>query len=232
MKGGVRALHSLVTMEPTTNQDIEVMEFDIAALDIDEGNQNHKDIAPPPEPYKDGYTTVMSKRAKKNHKKLTGPCKDTCCKDISQLGVLETISPTEEVNTVGEWEELLMAVDSGATETVVSSDNAKSVPTVSGPASKSGVKYSTANGEVLDNEGEKHMLMSSLEGVNRAITAQVTEVNKPLLSVSKMVKAGNTVTFSPEGSYIYDGYTGEVMQLEESKGLYWLKMWVQSSSGF
>ena len=85
---------------------------------------------------------------------------------------------------------------------------------------------------MIDNEGEKVMVMSSNEGVNRVITAQVTEVNKPLLSVSKMVKSGNTVVFSPDGSYIYDADTGEVMNLEERYGIYMLKVWVQATSGF
>ena len=70
------------------------------------------------------------------------------------------------------------------------------------------------------------------EGVNRLITAQVTEVTKPLLSVSKMVKAGNTVVFDQNGSYIYDGATGAIMHLEDRNGMYLLKVWVRSSSGF
>ena len=55
----------------------------------------------------------------------------------------------------------MLAVDSGATEAVVNSENAKNVLTVSGPASKAGVKYALANGDTVDNEGEKHMVMSS-----------------------------------------------------------------------
>ena len=184
-------------------------------------------------PDKETWSEVVTRASRKKQRRITANCSTTSCQDkCCAVGLLETMSPIQEVNTVGEWEELMFAVDSGASETVVSPESAKSIPTVSGAASKAGVKYATANGDMLDNEGEKHMFMSSAEGVNRAITAQVTEVNKPLLSVSKMVKAGNTVTFSPEGSYIYDGYTGEVMSLEESKGLYWLKVWIKSSSGF
>jgi len=243
-KGGIRALHCLETVMPVASEE-EVIEFTIPASDwiplANNGDLALASTEPPPAPEADWLvhkSRTTQKREKKMARKIgndaccvDGNCTQAKCHDLG-LGVLETISPVEEVNAVGEWEELMMAVDSGATETVVSGENAKSIPTVSGPASKSGVKYSTANGEVLDNEGEKHMFMSSAEGVNRAMTAQVTEVNKPLLSVSKMVKAGNTVIFSPEGSYIYDGYTGETMSLEESKGLYWLKVWIKSSSGF
>ena len=73
------------------------------------------------------------------------------------------------------------------------------------------------------------MLMVSTEGVSRALTAQVTEVSKPLLSVSKMVKSGHSVVFSASGSYVYDDATGEVMKLEEVNGMYMLKAWVQQS---
>ena len=105
-----------------------------------------------------------------------------------------------------------------------------SIPTVSG--SKMKTRYKTANGEIIENEGEKDMLMSTTEGVSRIIKAQVTEVRRPLMSVSKLVKAGNTVVFDPTGSYIYDGYTGDLMNLQEDNGMYLLKTWVQKASGF
>ena len=57
------------------------------------------------------------------------------------------------------------------------------------------------------------------------MTAQVCDVNKALLSVSKMVKAGNRVIFDPEGSYIEDRTTGECMNLKEKNGMYMLSLW-------
>ena len=47
-----------------------------------------------------------------------------------------------------------------------------------------------------------------------------------LLSVSKVVKAGNRVVFDPTGSYIEHALTGEVTPLIEQRGLYKLKIWV------
>eukprot|EP00973_Karenia_brevis_P060029 8352702-Karenia_brevis.AAC.1 len=69
-----------------------------------------------------------------------------------------------------------------------------------------------------------------MEGVRRNITAQVCDVNKALLSVKKVVDAGNRVVFEDEGSYIEDRVTGERMWLEESSGMYVLKMWVPTST--
>ena len=89
------------------------------------------------------------------------------------------------------------------------------------------MKYALANGEANDNEGEKIMHVSFAEGMERYLTAQVTDVSKPLLSVSQMVKAGNTVVFSPQGAWIYEEASGECMELEERKGMYMLKVWVK-----
>ena len=52
-------------------------------------------------------------------------------------------------------------------------------------------------------------------------------MNKPLLSVSKIVAAGNRVVFSPEENYIEDVETGEKVWLKAQGGMYVLKMWVK-----
>ena len=240
-KGGIRALHSLVTVMP---DDDEVKEWIIPAsleaiitANVDESKEDMKskdiqkpedksEIEPPPVP-DIGFSTVISKAARKRARKIIDQgCQDPCC----SIGTLETVEEAEEVNAVGGWEEIMIAVDSGATETVIGETQAKTIPTTR--SSKPGIKYALANGELVDNEGEKKMVMSTAEGVVREFTAQVTEVNKPLLSVSKMVNAGYTVTFSPEGSYIYDGYDGTYQYLESRNGLFMLKGWVQPSVGF
>ena len=73
-----------------------------------------------------------------------------------------------------------------------------------GPASKRGVKYEGANGVRIPNLGEKKFVGISEESVSRGLTAQVCDVNKVLLSVRKVVAAGNRVIFDDEGSFIED----------------------------
>ena len=58
------------------------------------------------------------------------------------------------------------------------------------------------------------------------MVAAVTEADDALLSVSKVVKAGNKVVFDDSGSYIEHKVSGEVTPLIEQRGLYKLKMWV------
>ena len=132
----------------------------------------------------------------------------------------------------GEWEEIEMAVDSGATETVVGEDMVCSVAIEEGEASRRGVKYEVATGVQIPNLGEKKFEAVSEEGVKRGMTAQVCEVNKPLLSVHKVKKAGNRVVFEDDeegrdASYIENKATGEKMWMKEKGGMYMLKLWVR-----
>ena len=70
---------------------------------------------------------------------------------------IRTIEP-EGINVCcgnGEWEEIELSVDSGATESVVPDSMLISVPTQPGQGSRRGVQYEVANGDRIANEGEK-----------------------------------------------------------------------------
>ena len=56
------------------------------------------------------------------------------------------------------------------------------------------------------------------EGVN-CMTFHVTDVKKPLASVSKMVEKGHSIHFTPKGSYI-EGSKGERIPLSLEGGVY------------
>ena len=149
-------------------------------------------------------------------------------RQVPGLRPLKTIEP-EEVNAIqdSEWEEIDLAVDSGASETVIGECMLAGVETQEGPASKRGVQYEVANGIRIPNLGEKHFRGYTDEGMPRTLKAQVCEVNKALLSVSKLVQMGNRVVFDSQGSYIEDQTTKEKMWLREQGGMYMLKMWVK-----
>ena len=145
------------------------------------------------------------------------------------ITMFQTIEP-EGFNALGgskgEWQEVEFAVDSGATETVLSEEMLPEVELKEGAASRRGVEYEVANGEKIPNLGEKKFRGTTVEGTARNITAQVCEVNKALLSVKKVMSAGNRVVFDSEGSYIEDKVTHEKMWMVEDKGMFLLKMWV------
>ncbi len=127
------------------------------------------------------------------------------------------------------WEDVKLHVDSGATETVVSEGMPTRVDIVEGAASRIGVTYEVANGLRIPNLGEKKFCGISAEGCRRGLTAQVCDVNKALLSVSRLVKQGHRVVFDDENSFIEDKITGERMRLAEENGMYALTLWVKAS---
>ena len=78
-------------------------------------------------------------------------------KEKEEIKPLRTIEPegVNELEVTGEWEEIELAVDSGATETVVGEDDLPGIEVKEGPASKRGTEYEVANGVRIPNLGEK-----------------------------------------------------------------------------
>ena len=137
--------------------------------------------------------------------------------------VPECVSAVEEQ----EWEEIELAVDSGATETVIGEDMLKNIDLKQGEAYKRGVQYEVASGELIPNLGEKKFMGICEGGEERMMTAQVCDVNKALLSVKRIVQAGNRVVFETQGGYVEDTKTGDKIYIRDSGGMYMLKMWVR-----
>ena len=151
-----------------------------------------------------------------------------------EINIFKVIEPEgfNEIEARGEWEEIEMAVDSGATETVLGEDDLASIELKEGAASRRGTEYEVANGVRIPNLGEKRFVAYTEEGSVRSITAQVCEVKKPLLSVRKVMAGGSRVVFDEDGSYIESKATGERTWLKEQGGMFMLKMWVQRGSPF
>lgn len=137
--------------------------------------------------------------------------KATAGHHILQLSPLTTVEPEglNAVNAQDGWEQVLFAVDSGASETVIPPDALGSINITPGDASKRGVMYEVANGDRIPNLGEKVFTgCTNAEGIARQIRAQVCEVSKPLLSVAKLVRAGNTGVRTGGGLHLRPGWGG------------------------
>ena len=96
-----------------------------------------------------------------------------------------------------EWEEIEFLVDSGAGTTVVGPECVKAVE-ASDPDPRN--HYTLANGADIPHMGEKKFMgltskCWTSKGTGKMLTAQVTDVQKPLLSVSQIVSKGGTVGF-------------------------------------
>ena len=113
-----------------------------------------------------------------------------------------------------------ITVDSGAAESVMPVDMLKEVQLKESIGSRSGVHYVAANGGRMPNLGEKQVYFKTKNGAESNVVFQVTHARKPLASVSKMVKKGNRVVFSPTGSYIENIATERRIDMEEVNGTY------------
>ena len=89
-----------------------------------------------------------------------------------------------------------------------------------------GLKYASATGEEIANEGEVTIPMITAEGTKRKMTMQAAGVAKPLASVKMMCEAGHVVVFDEDGSYMLNKLTGEVNYFREEAGNYMLDVWV------
>ena len=80
----------------------------------------------------------------------------------------------------------------------------------------------------LATRGRKAFVGCTEDGTCRGVKAQVCDVNKDLLSVSKVVKSGITVVFHPLEAFIQDLESQERVWLKEEGGTYTLSLWIKN----
>ena len=74
--------------------------------------------------------------------------------------------------------------------------------------------------------GQKTFMAVTDTGVTNQMTAQATEVNKALLSVAKIVQAGNKVEFENNSNDIENTTSGKRIPIEQKNGSYVMKVWI------
>ena len=119
-------------------------------------------------------------------------------------------------------------MDSGAAENVVPTDMATHIPLKETEASKKGQVFSTADGGVLANIGERVVPMVTQEGYCLNARYQVAAVTKPLNAISRICDQGNQVVFEQDGGYIVNLATNQRTWFPRVNGVYVLRTWVQA----
>ena len=98
-----------------------------------------------------------------------------------------------EINNVSpqQWVKMEITVDSGSCETVIPDNMITHVTLHQSPGSKAGKKYEAANGSDLNNLGERRCVVAT-DDIHKPLIMhfQVSEVTKPLLSVTKAADMG------------------------------------------
>ena len=74
--------------------------------------------------------------------------------------------------------------------------------------------------------GEKTIPFKSVEGVHRCIKFRSASVLKPLISMRKVVQAGNVVVLDEKNPHIRNNRDGTVIKLDVNNGVYTVDMWV------
>jgi hypothetical protein len=125
---------------------------------------------------------------------------------------------------VPEYIDVDVAVDSGAGDHVLAAVDAPGHAVTESPGSRRGQKSKGAGGHIMDNEGQILLeMLAPLEDGNGNfnpvdVTWQVTDVCRPLLSVSKVCDKGkHTVTFDVKRAVARDS-KGRIVCVSMRKG--------------
>jgi hypothetical protein len=98
--------------------------------------------------------------------------------------------------------------------------------------SKAGIGFSAANGTPISNYGSKHLNGITENNLKFNMQANVTDVNKNLASIPKILKEGSDVFLSiAKGSYIKNEKAGAQIPLRiKENGMPEFDLWVQRSN--
>ena len=136
------------------------------------------------------------------------------------------------------WEKLQMILDSGASVSVVPPSVGRDYEVVRGEAAMAGVRYEIADGNEIQNLGEKLLPVVTREDSWRGLKVEVADIARAFQSVRSLVKTGHKVVFGNglDGTahYIEHNATGEVNWVEDD-GLNYLMTYLiapKESAGF
>ena len=122
-----------------------------------------------------------------------------------------------------DYEVVKALVDSGAEDTVAP-PGAFPGEVVPSSMSRAGQKYRAANGSPIENMGQVMALFGDALGRKCGLPFQVAAVERPLVSVTRLVDAGHDVTFTKKGGEIHHLASGRRIPLHREKGVYILEM--------
>ena len=96
-------------------------------------------------------------------------------------------------------------------------------------SSRQGQTYHTADRGVIKNKGEKTVTMYPEIGDQYRARYQITDVTRPLNSVSRVCDQGNNVLFTQTGGWIINHETGWYTWFALEHGVYVLHSWINES---
>ena len=125
-----------------------------------------------------------------------------------------------------------LTVDSGAADHVMPAGWLWFLRVRPSAGSKSGLHYVAANNARLPNQGQSRLKFMSAEGTVASILFQIAAINKPLVSVSKLIDEGYEVIFTLAESYILHRETGKRILLKRERGVFIIDAYASPTEDF
>ncbi len=139
--------------------------------------------------------------------------------EVCRQGSLMPLTSTKTVDTkFGQFEVMSAIVDSGATVPVMNPKTGRAYDVQESNASRRGVEYEVASGDVLACLGEKRMAVITAEGTLRGYSSQCAEVCGPLQAVRALLASKHAVCFGlGDGNdhLIINNESGEINRMRD-----------------
>ena len=128
-----------------------------------------------------------------------------------------------------------LTVDSGAADHVIPIGWLPTIlfAVMQSIGSKAGLHYVAANGHRIPNVGQQLVRFMTIDGTWMEIMFQLAAINKPLVSVSKLIGDGYKVVFDESNSYILHKQTKKIIRMRLEKGVFVIDCYVKKpAEGF
>ena len=125
-----------------------------------------------------------------------------------------------------------LTVDSGAADHVLPISWLTWIVLTASLGSLRGLHYISASGGRLPNLGQRKVDFWTQEGTFASLIFQVAGINKPLLSVSKLIDDGWRVVFDLEECYLLHKETRKLIKMKRERGVFVIDAFVEPEPGF
>ena len=179
-KGSNKNLYAIDEDDSENVEELAEDEDDLQAWCLLEENENEQ------------WQEVISRRNKQRVKRAN---------QASLLSVesSQSLTPKKVVEVRDKWAKVRVTMGSGAAGHVMPETM---FPHVKLERKTSPKKFVAANGEQIKDLGEKRIPFKTNEGIQRCITFRSANVVKPLISMQKVVRAGNIVVLDEKNPHI------------------------------
>ena len=124
------------------------------------------------------------------------------------------------------WQRFTAVVDSGAAENVLPPDVCSHIRATPTDKSRAGVGFRGAGGDKIPNYGKREFRVKLGDGTLLESTWQVAGVKRPLMSVGKMLAAGNKVYLEDKNPQVVLA-KGKGVPLRRSGNVFLIDLWVR-----